>query len=274
MDFVCCKKSTKSSPSPETSLVCWPQSALCICKRADRTRPRTRVVETIPGWDLLKWNSFGAKATCSFLYGVSLNLLKTSIASIAFSAFSVYVCQSIFQKGLHCRHTWPRFLPMPDLSVQRRGTTAALKADKAKHIKASNRTFISLSFIVAASWRQVREQNKIYNLHTMPAWSPNQDFPAPRSVQKRKHICGAIALDFNTQCLHWNFKWFKPVCLHIWCIVPLLSLGKLLSQKRSSGRKGDPAGKFHHHSTQGMLHHEIRQPSNQIVSPNQALLNI
>ena len=70
-------------------------------------------------------------------------MLKTSIA------FSVYVTVCLYvnlPKGLHCRHTWPRFLPMPDLSVQRRGTTAALKANKAKQIKASDRTFIRLSF--------------------------------------------------------------------------------------------------------------------------------
>ena len=138
--------------SPETSLVWSPQSALCICKRADRTRPRTRVAETIPGWDLRKWNSKHV-ASCMLYFW----MLKTSIA------FSVYVTVCLYvnlPKGLHCRHTWPRFLPMPDLSVQRRGTTAALKANKAKHIKASDRTFMRLSFIVA-TWWQVREQNKI-----------------------------------------------------------------------------------------------------------------
>ena len=95
--FLCLlQKSTKSSPSPETSLVCWPQSALCICKRADRTRPRTRVVETIPGWDLLKWNSFGAKATCSFLYGPMVYLWICSRHQL----HSVHsVCMSVSQSS-------------------------------------------------------------------------------------------------------------------------------------------------------------------------------
>lgn len=98
--FLCLlQKSTKSSPSPETSLVCWPQSALCICKRADRTRPRTRVVETIPGWDLLKWNSFGAKATCSFLYGPMVYLWICSRHQLH-SVHSVHsVCMSVSQSS-------------------------------------------------------------------------------------------------------------------------------------------------------------------------------